>query len=360
MRCAKNKDRNRRQTVPTRHQLAVIGARGKEKIRAIIPGMTILVTGAGGFIGFHVAQALLARGERVVGIDNLNAYYEVSLKEARLAQLEGRNGFTFRKADIAEPGLVDAALADYADITGIIHLAAQAGVRYSLVDPYAYIRSNVMGHTVMLELARRLPKLGHFVYASSSSVYGGNAKLPFSVGDPVDMPVSLYAATKRANELLSQSYVHLYGLKMTGLRFFTVYGPWGRPDMSPYIFARAIFAGKPIEVFSYGKVRRDFSYIDDIVSGVLAAYDRPPAGPANRLYNLGAHSSEELMRFIALLEQAIGKKAIMELKPAVPGDVPETYADVEATQRELDWRPRFGIEQGIPRFIDWFRAYHKP
>jgi UDP-glucuronate 4-epimerase len=322
--------------------------------------MTILVTGVGGFIGFHVAQALLARGEQVVGIDNLNAYYEVSLKEARLAQLEGRNGFTFRKADIAEPALVDDVLAAFPDIAGIIHLAAQAGVRYSLVDPYAYIRSNVMGQTVMLELARRLPKLGHFVYASSSSVYGGNTKLPFSVGDPVDTPVSLYAATKRADELLGQSYVHLYGLKMTGLRFFTVYGPWGRPDMSPYIFARAIFAGKPIEVFSYGKVKRDFSYIDDIVAGVLAAYDRPPAAPANRLYNLGASSSEELMRFIGLIEQAIGKTAVMELKPPVAGDVPETYADVAATQRELDWRPQFSIDQGIPRFIDWFRAYHKP
>jgi UDP-glucuronate 4-epimerase len=320
--------------------------------------MPVLVTGAAGFIGYHVCHALLARGESVVGIDNLSDYYDPGLKRARLAGLQAGDRFTFVEASIADRAAMQAVARRHADASGIIHLAAQAGVRHSLVDPYAYVEANVMGHVVVLETARALPALRHLVYASSSSVYGGNAKIPFSVSDPVDHPLSLYAATKRSDELMSEAYMRLYGLRLSGLRFFTVYGPWGRPDMAPYIFCKAILAGETIPIFNRGRVKRDFSYIDDIASGVLACYDRPPEAPGHRLYNLGAARSEDLMRFIELLERATGRKARIELRAAQPGDMTETSADIEATTRDLGWTPAVGIEDGVPRFVHWFRQYH--
>ena len=255
--------------------------------------MTILLTGVAGFIGYHVAEALLARGERVLGVDNLNAYYDVRLKQARLARLDGKPGFTFHAADVADREAIHGLVRQNSDITAIVHLAAQAGVRHSLTDPYSYVQSNVMGHLVILEAALLLPKLRHLVYASSSSVYGANASLPFSEADRVDTPISIYAATKRADELISHAYAHLHGLPQTGLRFFTVYGPWGRPDMAYYSFARAIVAGEPITLYEGGTLRRDFTYIDDIVTGVVGCLDRPPEGllPA-RVLNIGNHRSE--------------------------------------------------------------------
>jgi len=318
----------------------------------------ILVTGAAGFIGAAVARALLARGDRVIGIDNLNAYYDVTLKEARLARL-GQDGFTFRRIDIADRDAMLALAADFPDIDGIIHLAAQAGVRHSLTDPYTYVTSNVMGQVVMLEVARRLKGLKHFVYASSSSVYGGNTKLPFSVDDPVEQPNSLYAATKRAGELFGYTYAHLYGIPSTGLRFFTVYGPWGRPDMAAFIFTRRIIAGEPIEVFNRGEMWRDFTFIDDIVDGILRVLDRPPAGtPPHRVYNLGNHRSEKLTDFINEIEQALQRKAKIVLKPMQPGDVPQTYADIEASRRDLGYEPKTPITVGVPRFVDWYKDYY--
>src|SRR5579872_1337972 len=271
---------------------------------------TILVTGAAGFIGAAVSAALLARGDAVIGIDNLNDYYDVSLKEARLARLTADKNFTFRKLDIADRDGVLKLAADFPHITGVVHLAAQAGVRHSLTDPYVYVTSNVMGQVVMLELGRRLKNLRHFVYASSSSVYGGNTKTPFSVDDPVEQPNSLYAATKRMDELIGHTYAHLYRIPSTGLRFFTVYGPWGRPDMAAFIFTRQIIAGEPIQVFNRGEMWRDFTFIDDIVNGVVRALDRPAQGaPPHLLYNLGNHRSEKLTDFIATIEQALGVKA---------------------------------------------------
>lgn len=323
--------------------------------------MAILLTGAAGFIGFHVAQALLARGDEVVGIDNLNDYYDPKLKHARLAQLEGRKGFKFYQADIADAAQVKAAVAG-SDIRRIVHLAAQAGVRYSLVNPEAYIRANVLGHTVILELARHLPKCEHLVYASSSSVYGGNTKLPFAVADRVDSPVSLYAATKKADELLSHAYAHLFRFPQTGLRFFTVYGPWGRPDMALYIFTKAIFEGRPIQVFNNGDMQRDFTYIDDIVNGVIKTLDNPPApdeqGRPYRLYNIGNNKPEPLLRLIEVLEQAIGRKAEKQLMPMQPGDVKATYADISAISRDVGFAPTTPIDVGVPKFVDWFRRYH--
>lgn len=325
--------------------------------------MTVLVTGAAGFIGFHVCQALLARGDQVVGIDNMNDYYDVSLKQARLAQLQGRDGFECHHFDIADREAVESLVEKRQDIDRMINLAAQAGVRYSLQNPYAYVTANVMGLVVLMEAARRLPAFRHFVYASSSSVYGGNKKVPFSIEDRVETPISIYAATKRSNELMAHCYAHLYRLPMTGLRFFTVYGPWGRPDMAAYIFARKIMAGEPIPVFNNGDMQRDFTYIDDIVSGVLAALDHPPqdrgedAVPA-RFYNLGNHRSESLMRYIALIEQSLGRKAEMQLLPMQPGDVRETYADIDASRRDLGYEPTTPIDEGVPRFISWFRDYH--
>jgi UDP-glucuronate 4-epimerase len=319
----------------------------------------ILLTGAAGFIGSHVAEALLARGEAVLGIDNLNAYYDVALKEARLARLEPRRGFKFRKLDVSDRDAMLALADEFPSISGIVHLAAQAGVRHSLVDPFVYVQANVMGQVVMFELARHLKRLKHFVYASSSSVYGGNKTLPFSVDDRVEMPNSLYAATKRcADELIGYTYAHLWGIPATGLRFFTVYGPWGRPDMAAFIFTRAILSGEPIRVFNHGEMWRDFTYIDDIVQGVLRALDCPPHGtPPHALYNLGNHKSEKLTDFIAVIEASLGTKAKLQMEPMQPGDVPATYADIDASRRDLGFEPTTPISVGIPRFIAWYREY---
>lgn len=318
----------------------------------------ILVTGAAGFIGAAVCHALLARGDTVVGVDNLSDYYDVRLKQARLARLADATAFSFRKADIADKEAILPLGAE--GFTGIVHLAAQPGVRYSLENPYAYVSANVMGHAVMLELARALPNLKHFVYASSSSVYGANKKTPFAVGDAVDHPNSLYAATKRADELFGHTYAHLYGTPCTGLRFFTVYGPWGRPDMAPMLFAKAITANEPIKVFNHGEMWRDFTYIDDIVAGVLKALDRPATGvPPHALYNLGNNKSEKLTDFIAEIEKALGRKAEKIMLPMQPGDVPATYADIDASQRDLGFQPTTPISVGIPKFIAWFKDYHR-
>ncbi|HXP76547.1 MAG TPA: NAD-dependent epimerase/dehydratase family protein [Stellaceae bacterium] len=321
--------------------------------------MGVLVTGAAGFIGFHVAMALLAQGRQVCGIDNVNDYYSVALKRARLARLAQSKEFEFNEIDISDRDAVAEVFRRHPDIDGIIHLAAQAGVRYSLVNPYAYAQSNVMGQVVMLEAARRLERLRCFVYASSSSVYGANRKQPFSVEDRVDNPISLYAATKRSCELLTESYCHLFGMPSIGLRFFTVYGPWGRPDMAAYLFADAIVAGRPIQVFNYGKMARDFTYIDDIVAGVLAALDRPPKDtPPHRIYNLGNHRPEKLLHYIEVLEHALGRKAVMEMVPMQPGDVAESFADIAASQRDLGFQPKTPIDVGIPNFVRWFKEYH--
>jgi UDP-glucuronate 4-epimerase len=323
--------------------------------------MAILLTGAAGFIGFHVAQVLLQRGEEVIGLDNLNDYYDPTLKRARLEMLKQHKAFRFHQIDIAEPDAVRDAAKD-AEIDRVIHLAAQAGVRYSLVNPYAYIRANVLGHTVMLELARSLKNCRHFVYASSSSVYGGNTKLPFAVEDRVDSPVSLYAATKKADELISHAYSHLFGFPQTGLRFFTVYGPWGRPDMAMFIFTKAIFEGRPIQVFNHGNMKRDFTYIDDIVNGVIKTLDNPPPpneqGRPYRVYNIGNNRSEPLMRMIELIEKEVGRTAEKEFLPLQEGDVPASFADISAIQRDTGFAPTTPIDVGIPRFVDWYRRYH--
>jgi UDP-glucuronate 4-epimerase len=311
----------------------------------------VVVTGVAGFIGAAVTAALLARGERVVGIDDLNPYYAPQLKRDRLARLAG--DFSFVELDFSDTAALDAGLAGHA-FDRIVHLGAQAGVGHSLVDPHGYVRSNLAGHLNLLETARAR-QVAHFVYASSSSVYGANAKLPFAVADRADHPVSLYAATKRADELMSESYVHLFGFPATGLRFFTVYGPWGRPDMAMWKFTDAVLSGEPIELYNAGRMRRDFTYIDDIVAGVLAALNRPPAGHA--IYNLGNHAPEDLLDVVALIEAATGRTAIRRLLPMQPGDVPATYADIAATTAALGWVPTTGIDAGVPRFVDWFRGY---
>ncbi len=323
--------------------------------------MTVLLTGAAGFIGMHVARALGARGDTVVGVDNLNDYYDVTLKQARVAELAKSPNFRFQKLDIADRGAVLRLLESEPGIDRIVHLAAQAGVRYSLENPAAYIHANVEGHFAILEGCRLRGGIKHLVYASSSSVYGANAKLPFSIDDKIDRPKSLYAATKAAAELMSHCYSELYGLAQTGLRFFTVYGPWGRPDMSAFIFAKAIFAGQPIRVFNFGDMRRDYTYIDDIVAGTLAALDRVPQGPGapHRLYNLGNSRCENLRDFIAEIERATGRKAAIELEPIQPGDVRETYADIESSRRDLGFEPNTAIGEGVPRFVAWFREYHR-
>ncbi|KRB86371.1 protein CapI [Sphingomonas sp. Root710] len=329
--------------------------------------MTILITGAAGFIGMHCSLRLLARGERVIGIDNLNDYYSVSLKRDRIAHIEkAAGGYRFLLCDFADDAALDAALAGL-EFDRIIHLGAQAGVRYSIENPRAYARSNLLGHLNLLELARHRG-IEHLVYASSSSVYGSNDSLPFRVEDRVDHPVSLYAATKKADELMSETYAHLYRLPQTGLRFFTVYGPWGRPDMALWLFTDAILKGRPIQVFNGGEMRRDFTYIDDIVSGVIAALDHAPADDGaekaggsrspHALYNIGNHRSEELTALIATIEAACGREAIREMKPMQPGDVRETFADISAIQRDLGYHPTTSIAEGVPRFVDWFRAYH--
>lgn len=321
--------------------------------------MTVLVTGAAGFIGFHTCTALLARGETVIGVDIVSDYYDPTLKEARLAELTPHPEFTFVRGDIAERDQMEKLAADRPDIDRIVNLAAQAGVRYSLVNPYAYTRANVEGHLVMLEMARHLKDFKHFVYASSSSVYGANDELPFSIEERVDQPVSLYAATKRAGELMSHCYSRLYEIPTTGLRFFTVYGPWGRPDMAAWIFADKILAGKPIEVFNNGDMHRDFTYIDDIVQGVLVALDHvPDAAVPERIFNLGNHCAEKLTDFVSLLEDSLGMKAEIILKPMQMGDVKETFADIEASRQILGFEPTTSIKDGIPKFIEWYRAYH--
>jgi UDP-glucuronate 4-epimerase len=329
--------------------------------------MTILVTGVAGFIGMHVAGALMATGRSVVGVDNMNDYYDVRLKQDRIAHLRTAFGerFSFIPCDFADNSALLAAVEGRA-IDSIIHLGAQAGVRYSLENPHAYVQSNLVGHVNMLELARHR-RIRHLVYASSSSVYGGNPSLPFRVEDRADHPVSLYAATKKADELMSETYAHLYRLPQTGLRFFTVYGPWGRPDMAMWIFTRKILAGDPIPVFNNGAMQRDFTYIDDIVAGVLAAHDNPPADDGSakaggsrsphRLYNIGNHRPEELMRLIEVIEDACGKKAVLDFQPMQPGDVPATYADISAIASDLGFAPTTPIERGVPAFVSWYRQY---
>ncbi|PYU93130.1 MAG: capsular biosynthesis protein CpsI [Acidobacteria bacterium] len=330
-----------------------------------------LVTGSAGFIGFYVAKRLLEKGDRVVGLDNLNNYYDVNLKRARLAQLTAVPAFGFVKMDLADgEGVRQLFQAENFDL--VVHLAAQAGVRYSLTNPQAYVDANLVGFANVLEGCRS-SKVRHLVFASSSSVYGANTRMPFSVHDNVDHPVSLYAATKKANELMAHVYAHLYGLPCTGLRFFTVYGPWGRPDMALFLFTRAILEGRPIPVYNHGKMRRDFTYIDDVVEGVIRVAeripepnpewcsDRPDPGTSSapyRIYNIGNHDPVELIKFIEILENKIGRKAQLELLPIQPGDVPATYADVDDLTRDTGFQPQTLIEEGIGRFVDWYREYY--
>ena len=330
--------------------------------------MRVLVTGAAGFIGAALAEKLLGRGDTVSGVDNLNDYYPVALKQARRQRLsqQGGNRFTFLHLDFADMAGLQSALHGLG-FDRIVHLGAQAGVRYSLENPHAYVQSNLAGHLNLLELARHA-RVDHMVYASSSSVYGGNAKLPFAVEDRADHPVSLYAATKRADELMSETYAHLYRLPLTGLRFFTVYGPWGRPDMALWKFTANILSGKPIPVFNHGDMYRDFTYIDDIIAGVIAALDHPPADDGaekaggsvkpHALYNIGNHRSEPLMKVIGLLEEACGRKAELDMLDMQPGDVHRTYAYITAIARDLGYAPTTSIEEGVPKFVDWFRQYH--
>jgi UDP-glucuronate 4-epimerase len=322
--------------------------------------MAILVTGVAGFIGSHVAKSLLARGESVVGVDNFSTYYSPQLKRDRLKPLAQLGRFSFLEADISDREAMLALAERERDLDRIVHLAAQPGVKQSTVDPYIYVQTNIMGHLVVLEMARRLgPALRHLVYASSSSVYGNNSKLPFSVADPVEQPVSFYAATKRADELMSWTYAHQYGVKGTGLRFFTVYGPWGRPDMSPYIFAKAIDEGRTIPLYHMGAVQRDFAYIDDVVEGTVAILDRPPREPVHRVYNLGATRSVELVYMLSLFEKALGKKAITRPVQGEPGDMRKTAADISHTTRDFGWTPATPVEEGVPRFVDWYKTYHR-
>ncbi len=332
--------------------------------------MKILVTGAAGFIGFHLSQYLLARGDEVVGLDNLNDYYDVNLKYARLAQLENQSKFRFVKMDLADrQGISD--LFENEKFDKVVNLAAQAGVRYSLINPYAYIDSNIQGFINILEGCRH-NEVKHLVYASSSSVYGANTAMPFSVHDNVDHPLSLYAASKKSNELMAHTYSHLYGLPTTGLRFFTVYGPWGRPDMAMFLFTKAILAGEPIQVFNYGKMKRDFTYVDDIVEGVVRTLDHtapknpewsgadPDPGTSAapyRLYNIGNNNPVELMYLIEVLEKALGKTAEKQMLPLQPGDVPATYADVAALIDDVGFKPQTSIEDGVARFVEWYQSY---
>ena len=331
----------------------------------------ILVTGAAGFIGFHLSQRLLADGHHVVGLDNLNDYYEVQLKLDRLAQLEGHPAFTFFKLSLEDREAIEQLFRD-GRFDVVVNLAAQAGVRYSLKNPHAYIDSNIVGFINILEGCRHTG-VKHLVYASSSSVYGANTRMPFSVHHNVDHPISLYAATKKANELMAHTYSALYGLPTTGLRFFTVYGPWGRPDMALFTFTRAILEGRPIDVYNHGKMQRDFTYIDDIIEGIVRVCGQTPASnPAwdgatpdpgtsfapYRIYNIGNNNPVELLHFIETLEQCLGRKAVKNLLPIQPGDVPATYADVDDLMHDVGFRPATGIEEGIGRFVEWYRQYY--
>ena len=320
----------------------------------------IVVTGAAGFVGFHVAKRLLDRGDEVVGVDSLSPYYDVALKRGRLALLEAERGFAFEQLDLADRGRAERLFAT-ARADAVVHLAAQPGVRYSLENPHAYIDANVTAFLCVLEGCRHHP-VRHLVYASSSSIYGGNTKVPFSVSDNVDRPISLYAATKKANELMAHTYAHLFDIPTTGLRFFTVYGPWGRPDMAPMLFTKAILEGKPIKVFNHGRMQRDFTYVDDIAEGVLRVLDRPPApvsGTRHRIYNIGNSAPVELMHFISTLETALGRKATLEMLPMQPGDVPATYADVADLENDVGFRPSTPLEEGLRRFVEWYRAYFR-
>jgi UDP-glucuronate 4-epimerase len=334
--------------------------------------MRILVTGAAGFIGSALSARLLARGDEVLGYDNLNPYYDPGLKEARLARLTTQPGFACVRADLEDRAALERAFAEFRP-ERVVNLAAQAGVRYSLANPHAYVQSNLVGFVNVLEACRHA-KVEHLVYASSSSVYGGNRKLPFSTDDAIDHPLSLYAATKKANELMAHTYSHLYGLPTTGLRFFTVYGPWGRPDMALFLFTRKILAGEPIEVFNHGRHSRDFTYIDDNVEGVVRALDRVPGPdpafdplaptPASssapyRVYNIGNHQPVELARYIEVIEEALGRTAEKILLPMQPGDVPDTFADIRALQRDTGYAPSTPVEIGVKRFVDWYRDYYR-
>ena len=323
----------------------------------------VLVTGAAGFIGFHTSMRLLKEGREVVGYDNLNDYYDPTLKQARLDQLAKHEGFTFAKGDIADKQAMENLWAQHGPFLEVVHLAAQAGVRYSLENPYSYITSNCMGHVTVMEMCRHTPGFKHLVYASSSSVYGGNEKLPYSIEDDVNKPISLYAATKRADELMSHSYSHLFGLPQTGLRFFTVYGPWGRPDMALFIFAKAISEGKKVPVFNNGQMKRDFTYIDDIVSGVLATLQNPPERENGetpwRVLNIGNTRSENLMDFVRLIEKELGKTADIDFMPMQAGDVPATYADIEETTRLTGYKPTTSIDLGVPQFVRWYKEYYQ-
>lgn len=334
--------------------------------------MKILVTGAAGFIGMHVSQKLLARGDQVVGLDNLNDYYSVSLKESRLALIQVHSNFTFERADLADRPAMES-LFQHHDFDAVINLAAQAGVRYSLENPHAYIDSNIVGYMNVLECCRH-HAIGHLVYASSSSVYGLNSSMPFSIHDNVDHPISLYAASKKSNELMAHTYSHLYGLPTTGLRFFTVYGPWGRPDMALFLFTKAIVQGEPIQVFNNGEMLRDFTYIDDIVEGVIRVLDKPAlpnpdwqgdtpdpgTSPAPyRLFNIGNNNPVKLLDFIGAIEQALGKAAVKKMMPIQPGDVAATYANIDDLVNQLDYRPDTKIEDGIKHFVAWYQDYYK-
>jgi len=338
----------------------------------VAPVNPILVTGAAGFIGFHVARRLAEAGREVIGVDNLSPYYDPKLKEARLQQLTGAKNFKFVRLDLADRAATAALFAEHR-FPLVIHLAAQAGVRHSLIDPHAYVDANLIGFVNILEGCRH-QGCRHLVYASSSSVYGSNTRMPFRTSDNVDHPLSLYGASKKANELMAHSYSHLFNLPTTGLRFFTVYGPWGRPDMAMWIFAAAISAGKPIKLFNHGKMRRDFTYIDDAVQAVVRLIDRPALAdpkwsgdapdPASssapwRVYNIGNNHPVELLDVVALLEQALGKKAVRELVPMQPGDVPATYADVDDLMRDVGFKPATPIAAGVARFIAWYKDYHR-
>ena len=331
----------------------------------------ILVTGAAGFVGFYLCKLLLDREKEVIGIDNLNDYYDVNLKQARLEKLKNKNNFQFYKLELADRQGIAELFAN-SQIEQVLHMAAQAGVRYSLKNPHAYVDSNLVGFMNILEGCRH-SQVKHLVFASSSSVYGANKKMPFSVHDNVDHPVSLYAASKKANELMAHTYSHLYGLPTTGLRFFTVYGPWGRPDMAMFLFTKAILEGRPIDVFNNGKMRRDFTYIDDIAEGVLQASNKIPqpnpdlAGADSdpgvsaapyKIYNIGNNTPVELGRFIEVLEDCLGMKAVKNMLPMQPGDVPETYADITDLQRDVGFKPSTSIEVGIPRFVEWYRSFY--
>ena len=333
---------------------------------------TILVTGAAGFIGYHLTRKLLTKGETVVGLDNVNDYYAVSLKEARLARLTGTSGFTFVRGGLEDRSLMDRLFSEH-NFDLVINLAAQAGVRYSLVNPHAYLDSNLTGFVNILEGCRHYG-VKHLVYASSSSVYGANRAMPFSVHQNVDHPLSLYAATKKANELMAHTYSSLYGLPTTGLRLFTVYGPWGRPDMAPFLFASAILEGRPIDVYNHGMMKRDFTYIDDITDGIIRVTRKLPApdscwnssnpDPGSsfapwKIYNIGNNKPVELLYFIELLEKHLGKKAIKNLLPLQPGDVPDTFADIEDLMRDVGFRPETSIEEGVARFAEWYQEYYQ-